>query len=308
MTVDEVMSLDDRHVPFDHRTDVDLLPKGKRMVVLLNVAVEEWSWEEVESFLPAGTFVLDELDRPSLTMRTTTKYEYEIGFPRILEVLDEHNITTTIVANGSGVERYPDVIQDAFDRGHEICAHGYSEGTPPTLMDRDEQHREIRRNIELIEDVVGERPVGWISPGADCTEETVELLAQEDFLYHGDLHDDELPYFIDTDYGTLVEIPFRLVGMVNDLAINTSWDTRISFDEALEYLKSSFDAAYRESATRPLQFRYAVHPFVSGWPDFANLYSEFLGYMQGYDDVWITSYRGLAEHWDESFSDEYPSP
>jgi len=301
MSVNDVM-------PFDDRTEVDLLPDGKRMVVLLNIAVEEWSWEKVEDFLPAGTFVLDELDKPSLTTRTTTKYEFEIGFPRILEVLDDHDIQTTIVANGSGIERYPDVVKDAYDRGHEICAHGYSEGTPPTLVDREDQRAEIRRNIDLIEDTVGERPRGWISPGADCNEDTVELLAEEGFLYHGDLHDDELPYFIETQEGTLVEIPFRLVGMVNDLAINTSWDTRISFDEALDYIKSSFDAAYRESARRPLQFRYAIHPFVSGWPDFANLYSDFLSYMQSYEDVWITSYGELAEYWFEHFKDGYPVP
>lgn len=278
------------------------------MIVLLNVAVEDWSWERVEPFLPAGTFVTGEEDKPSLTMRTTTKYEFEIGFPRILEVLDEHDITTTIVPNTVGVERYPEVIKDAFDRGHEICAHGYSEGTPPTLMSREEQREEIQRNIDIIEDVIGERPRGWVSPGADCNEDTVELLAEAGFTWHGDLHDDELPYFIDVGNHTLVEIPFRLVGMVNDLAINTSWDTRISFDEALRYLKSSFDAAYRESARRPLQFRYAVHPFVSGWSDFAHLYSEFLTYMQGYDDVWITSYGDLADYWMTEFDDGYPVP
>lgn len=300
--------LDTNHIPFKEREGLDVFPDDNRMVVLLNLAHEEWRWDKEEPFKPLG------VDHHSLkeagmnwdwSMKSATKYGAKIGLPRLLDVLDRRNITTSLVLNAAAAVHYPEEVADAHDRGHEIVAHGYSEGTPPSYMSREEQREDIETTMQVIEDITGESPKGWISPGAAVNQDTLDILADNDFLFEGSLQDDELPYFIDNDGHQMVEIPFRMIGMLNDEGLYVNWETRQPLDHDFDLLKSTFDAYYQEASRRPLIYRYAVHPLYGGHPDAAHVYSQFLDYMQSFDDVWIASYGELAEYWMDEFGDGY---
>ncbi|MDI6028767.1 polysaccharide deacetylase family protein [Corticibacterium sp. UT-5YL-CI-8] len=249
--------------------------------------------------MPIGTFTLAGEKAPSLSTRTAVQYGFQIGLPRLRDIVENAGIKITLGTTGNAAERHAPLIKDFFDRGHEIAAHGYNEGVPPVFLNREEQGRDIDMTLDAITKATGKRPLGWWSPGALCNGDTIELLADRGLLYHGDLQDDEIPYFIDVNGKTLVEIPYNMVRSVNDYASFTG--QRRSTDEHLAYFRSTFDAYYEQAATTQLILIWGTHPFVSGRPETAYVFAKFLDYMRQRDDVWFATYSEVAEWWSKRF-------
>jgi peptidoglycan/xylan/chitin deacetylase (PgdA/CDA1 family) len=299
-------ALRERHYPFGDRTGAEIWPGGARMAVLIYVAVEEWHWDRKEPKGVAGARTIKEETVPSLTTRSAVKYGFQVGIHRLMDILEGHGVKITMWTSGKAADDHPTVVAEMAKRGHDVDAHSYSQGSSLVLMTRDEQRADIRETVEAIERVNGRRPQGWIGPGALANLDTVELLAEEGMLYHADLQDDELPYFIDIGERTLVEIPYRMTGNVNDFFVFGS-EMRQPLGQALDYLKSAFDAYYREAGRRPLMFNYGMHPFVSGRPDCAYVFEQFLDYVMSYQDVWVPTYREVSEWWTKQYGGGYPA-
>lgn len=298
---------EERHIPFDDRKHAEIWPDGARMAVIFYITPEEWRWDQKEHLGIRGHRILDAPDRPSLSARTAVKYGFEMGLPRLFEIVEERGVSVSFPLGGLAAVQHPDIVQRYADAGHDIIAHSYSEGTPNTAMSRDEQREDIQETVSAIEEVTGITPSGHLGPGVLANEDTVELLLDEGFEYHCDLQDDDLPYFIDLDGETLVEVPYRMVGNVNDFYLFASRSSRFGIGQALNYLTSTFDAYYRAAAKRPLTLVYGTHPFVSGRPDSAYVFDEFLKHVQAHDDVWLTTHGDVAGHWEDRFGDGYPT-
>jgi peptidoglycan/xylan/chitin deacetylase (PgdA/CDA1 family) len=295
----------ERHVPWAKRKGAALWPGGARLAALVYVAIEEWAWDRAEPLTPAGTLQLPTEKVPSLATRSAVDYGWEVGLWRLREIFAERNLQVTLWTNGNAADWHPDVLRELADAGHEVAAHGYSEGIPPTLMSVEEQLQDIRASARSLEHATGRRPRGWISPGAMSTAELPGLLAQEEFAYHADLQNDELPYFIDVAGRSIVEIPYRMVGNINDFYMFGTRIGRYSTRDALDYLKSTFDAYYRAAAIRPLHFCLGTHFFVSGRPEPAEVLEEFLDYVLRHDDVWLPTYTQVADWWNQQFPSKH---
>ncbi|KAI7882874.1 glycoside hydrolase/deacetylase, partial [Lichtheimia hyalospora FSU 10163] len=75
----------------------------------------------------------------------------------LLDLLDEHDIKATFCVMGSHVIKYPDVLQRAYEAGHQIASHTYSH---PHLMSltNEEIIYEIKSTEKEIEKAIGIRP------------------------------------------------------------------------------------------------------------------------------------------------------
>ena len=292
-----------RKIPWDQRKGAEVWPNGARMAAVLYTAPEQWRWDRNESFVTPGVFRTDDEKRPSLSSRSAVGYGFEIGMYRIRDILKEHDYKLSLWTTGNSAEQYPEIIREFSELGHEVNAHGYSEGSPISNMTREEQRKDIKKTLKVLTDVTGKRPRAWIGPGAMCNVDTVELLAEEGILCHADLQDDELPYFIDVKGKTLVEVPFRMVGAINDYWL-AQWHYR-STKEILSYVLEAFDAYYREASVRPLLFNYGTHPFVSGRADTGWVLSEVLRHIKQHKDVWIATYCEIADWWMDRFGKGY---
>lgn len=287
-------------IPFADRKDLAVWPNGARMAVLVYTAPEQWIWDTAEAIRPAGTFAAGHNAPNSLSTWSAVSYGFNVGLPRLREIFAEFDMKVTLCTSGVSVEQYPDVIAQLAADGHELCGHGYSQGAVMASLDRAAKAEAIGKTARLLESAAGTRPTGWISPGAESDAETIELLAEAGFQYHGDLQDDELPYFVHVGDRTLVEIPYRLAGNLNDLSLTIR--TVNSVSRASTHLKEAFDAYYEAAGTRPLVFNYGTHPYISGRPDNAAVLRELLAHVRGYEDVWVTNYRDLAEWWRSTFA------
>lgn len=293
----------ERHLPFEERSTTDVWPEGARIAVIIELTPEEWNWGAHEPLGVHGAVPLPDAPTPSLSTQSAVEYGFNIGLPRLWEIIEERELSVTAPTTGNAARRYPEVIREFHKRGHEIIAHGYSEGTPPPILTREEQLEDVHETVDAVAGVTGEHPGGWLSPGLLCTEETVELLAEQGFRYHCDLQSDELPFFIDIGGTTMVELPYRIVGGATDLALFANRTARYTTDEALTYYKTVFDAYYREGRRRPQLFYYGIHPYVSGRPDSSEVVASFLDYVVDHEEVWIGTAGEVAEWWSDRFDD-----
>ena len=53
-----------------------------------------------------------------------------VGVPRILDLLDHHQIRSTFFVPGYTANRYPQTVRDIVAAGHEVAHHGYLHEQP----------------------------------------------------------------------------------------------------------------------------------------------------------------------------------
>lgn len=110
----------------------------------------------------------------------------KVAVPRVLDLLDRHNLKTTWFIPGMDAEAFPDVAKRIRDSGHEIGHHGYAHEVP-THLEEAEERRALERGLDALDRVLGVRPHGYRSPAADLSVNTTRLLAEYDFTYDSSL-------------------------------------------------------------------------------------------------------------------------
>jgi peptidoglycan/xylan/chitin deacetylase (PgdA/CDA1 family) len=290
-------------IPFVERQGLQLFPDGKRLAMLVYTAPEEWQWDTLEPFLPPGSVRFEGESVPSISVRSAIDYGFYVGLHRFRELFNEYGLKTTLWTNGNTVEQHRDIIELLVSEGHELGGHSYSEGMPMASLTTADKQESIRRSFALIEEVTGKPPAGWLGPGAIADEETIKLLVQAGIRYTGDLNDDELPYFLHVDGRTVVSIPYRSIGNLNDLSLATALrGTPKSVPQYREHFLSAFQAYHDEAQRRPLIVNFGTHPHVSGRPDNIVAFRALIEEACSHDDVWLCTYSELADWWTEQFS------
>lgn len=82
---------------------------------------------------------------------------------RVLQILQWHGVKATFFVLTCVAERFPELIREAHAAGHEIASHGHSH-TLLTAMRPEEFRQDVRRSIDILEEIVGERPIGYRAP------------------------------------------------------------------------------------------------------------------------------------------------
>ncbi len=103
------------------------------------------------------------------------------ALPKILDVLDDEGIRTTMFVTGRSAELYPDIIRRA-SRKHEIQCHTYNHD----LLDRmtkDEQMESISKCKRALESITGKEVYGFRAPYLRFNRDTIEVLNELGFKY-----------------------------------------------------------------------------------------------------------------------------
>jgi allantoinase len=287
-------------IPYADRQGLDAFPNGERMALLIYVAAEEWEWGTNEHMDPPATWRHGE-KYLSLSTRSAIEYGFNVGLYRLRDYCQEAGFKMSVLPNANTIARHRELIELLCADGHPLVGHAATEGNPMPTLDRDQQRESIMESIEAIKSVTGSLPGGWIGPGAKADRNTIELVAEAGLSWHGDLQDDELPYFLHVGDRTLIEVPYRMVGNLNDLLIATHMGTQRSVTELVDYVTSSFEAYYAEAAAHPLIMNYGMHPLVSGRPDTFQGLRALVERAKSRDDVWICTHDELAEWWNSRF-------
>jgi polysaccharide deacetylase family protein (PEP-CTERM system associated) len=92
--------------------------------------------------------------------------EYEISdrvvanTRRVLQLLQWHGVRATFFVLTRVAERFPALIHEVLDAGHEIASHGHSHKLV-TRMTPDEFAADVGRSLDILERLTGERPIGY---------------------------------------------------------------------------------------------------------------------------------------------------
>lgn len=92
----------------------------------------------------------------------------------------------TFFCLGWVAERFPQLIREIHARGHEIASHGYDHKMIIQMANPEEFREDLRRSRAILEDIVGERVVGYRAPSYSITRKTLwalRVLLEEGFLY-----------------------------------------------------------------------------------------------------------------------------
>jgi peptidoglycan/xylan/chitin deacetylase (PgdA/CDA1 family) len=118
-----------------------------------------------------------------------------VGVARLIRLLDRHGIPATFFVPGHTARHLPRVVMSIAERGDEIGHHGWSHDNPAG-QSADEEERNLVRGSEELERLLGQRPVGYRSPGWDLSIDSVELLVRHGFLYDSSMMaNDYEPYW-----------------------------------------------------------------------------------------------------------------
>lgn len=269
--------------------------------------MSEFAWPQGKAAAAAFTFDVDaesavlwnnETVGARMSIMSHQAYGPLVGVPRILDMLDRHQIASTFFVPGHTAVRYPEAIRSIVAAGHEIAHHGYLH-EQPTSLTLEEEIDVLDKGLVALADVAGVRPTGYRAPMWDLSWRTPALLAERGFLYDSSLMDADHPYELSITPGaseSLVELPIQWA--LDDweqycFLPDVSGSGLIeSPRKARELWQLEFDGLRRVGGCWVL----TNHPFLSGRPSRAAELDDLMRYVAAHDDVWVTNLGTIAEH------------
>lgn len=238
----------------------------------------------------------------------------EIGAPRLLKLFERHGLRTTWFIPGHSVETFPEQMRAVVDAGHEVGVHGYSHENPIAMTEAQEEEVLVHC-IELVQDLSGQRPTGYVAPWWEFSNVTNELLLKHGIKYdHSLMHNDFHPYYVRVgdrwtkiDYSKparewmrplqrgeetdLIEIPANwfLDDLPPMLFIKGAPNSHgfVNPRDIEEMWRDQFDWTYREHDYAA--FTMTIHPDVSGRPQVLLAHERLIEHIGSHAGVrWVT--------------------
>jgi peptidoglycan/xylan/chitin deacetylase (PgdA/CDA1 family) len=264
-------------------------PGGRHVAVVFNVAYEAWSEGAASGVgpmgnpLPAGVF--------DANADSYGRYGANAGIRRLMSMLDRAGVQANVFTSGVLAERDPQQVRAVAKAGHEIVAHGYAQDLIPAKLSAEEDENYIRRTTELLTQVIGTRPAGWISPRATANDDTFRRLIRHGYEWQGDVLDDDLPYVQRYPEGEIIGVPLSIE--FNDLSHSMRFGRSPAqfiemFNQALPHLLANTDDA--------VIIDVLVHTHCYGRPACAWAYGEIAKQCAARDDLWVTTRGQIAAH------------
>ena len=216
------------------------------------------------------------------------------GVPRILDMLDSHQVKATFFIPGVVAEHYPEVVKEIARRGHDIGFHGYlhEESTKTTYEQEDAT---MHRSEKIIYDLTGQKIAGHRAPGGVIHDYSLRLFLEHGYIYSSNWRDSDGPFLHQIDGKTvpLVELPKDSI--FDDTAYDFYTDAAPeryglkSPDEMFEIWKEEFDSL----AVEGRMINFVLHPQFVGRASRVQMLSRLIGYMKSHG-AWLDTNRAVA--------------
>jgi peptidoglycan/xylan/chitin deacetylase (PgdA/CDA1 family) len=271
------------HVGAGRRLKPESWPGGARVAVGLSFDVDN-----ATAALSTGNLDYEVLSRG--------EYGAVDGLPRILRLLERHEVPASFFIPAVSLELHPDMLKaiQASTLGHEIGVHGWIHERLPVLDNEREEQRLLDQSIETLTRMTGRRPVGYRAPSWKFSRFTLAQVKAAGFLYDSSLmaSDDAYEVQLDGQPTGLVELPIERI--VDDAPYfgGGADGSMPSVSAVYEVFQSEFDVAYEERGL----YLLTMHPHMIGHRSRAAMLERLIRYMKGRPGVWFATHEQIARH------------
>jgi peptidoglycan/xylan/chitin deacetylase (PgdA/CDA1 family) len=271
-------------------------PNGGRVALWVSPNVEHYE------YLPDYDGMRDPWPRtpyPDVQQYSNRDYGNRVGFWRMLEVMDRHQIRCCVSLNMAVLEHYPEIAAAMVERDWDFMSHGIYNTRYLNTYKEDEEREFYRDCIETLRKHTGKQLKGMLGPAVSDTEATPDLMAEAGLIYHTDWMHDDQPVPIRVKSGKLVSVPYSVE--LNDAPL---FRANYEGDYFARICKDQFDQLYKEGEQSGRVMCIALHPYVMGQPHRIKYLDDLLGYIMSHDGVWQTTADDIAEYYIANYYDQ----
>jgi len=267
-------------------------PKDRPLAISVSVMLEGWAAPDAPGIGPMGNVLKP--GTVDLQARSWADYGAKVGAWRLLDLLDREETKAVFYTSGIVAEQFPALPAAIAQRGHRVCAHGWSQGTLPIYLTPEQEAADIERCVGIIRATAGSAPAGWLSPRCTPSERTSTLLAARGFKFHAEMFDSDLPYPIETSSGRLVGVPFTME--VNDMPLYVRYGNEPdAFTRTLATIVEGWPRLGNPFACLDI----TLHAHVFGRPYGALAFLDSLAVVKRSPHCWLTDHVRLAALWQQ---------
>jgi len=273
-------------------------PDEKRVALVFTFNLETWDMtkDSDEPYYAGGPPILPDTlpahtaDFPNYCWR---EYGQRVGIWRLYDLFDECGVAASCTTNAVTFERRAPMVQACLERGWELLAHNYEQGELLTnyAHQPDVEREVIERSIEMYEKHTGKRPQGWLSSSLRGTLNTCSILVEQGFKFYCDLMNDDQPYLVQTDNGTIVSTPYS--NEINDFTLLTRRGH--TTDEFRDILIEELNVLYAEGKHQARIMNVGLHPHVTGRAYRIRAIREFIEHAKSLPGVWWATRTEIAD-------------
>ena len=218
-------------------------------------------------------------------------YSARRGVPRLLDILERHQVPGTVFVPGYDAEQTPDAVRAIISRGFEVAAHGYLHESWD--ISEDEEEALLRKAHAILVELTGVPPMGWRSPGGQKSARTLAVLRDLGYIYDSSDKDYDRPYpaIVSGERSTeMIELPNN-TSSLDDAPLYRS--AAMTPMEMLELWKAEFRHIYNHTG----YYMLTSHPRSgrgSGTPARARVIDRLIEYIKGFPDVHFVRLDELA--------------
>jgi hypothetical protein len=221
------------------------------------------------------------------------EYGNRVGGWRLLDLFQQQGVPPTVLLNTECYEHCPELVDAYRDAGTEFVAHGRTNSVAPNELDESDEREMIKQVFETMSQQEGKAPGGWMSPGANPSAVTEDLLAETGFAYTLDWTMDDQPTWLRTRGGPLLSVPYP--HEVNDVPmIALHHGTAPAFEEMMT---DNLDELVEQSKHQPLVCGITIHTFIMGQPYRLRRFRQAVEHLVGLPEVWLTTPGQIASHY-----------
>lgn len=271
-------------------------PDGKRLAVYLAVGIEHFGYGEGGLGLPYSPG----LDHPNTYNWAWREYGNRVGGWRLLELMNQHQLTPTVLLNTACYEHCPQLLDAYRAAGAEMVAHGYTNSTHPNGLGEDEERELLASVAAEIAAREGQPPGGWMSPGSNPRRVTEDLLAEVGYRYTLDWPLDDQPTWLSTRGGPLLSVPYP--HEINDVpAIALHHLDAAGF---ADMVIGQIDEMLEQAEAQPLACGIVIHTFIVGQPYRLREFRRVAQHLAGLRDrIWLTTPGAIAT----TYAEQHPA-
>lgn len=254
-------------------------PNNARVAVCLSFDVDN------ESYLLAQ-------GETSPTTLSAQDFGAQSGLRRVLAMLDRHDVPATFFVPAVSALLHPEMVPAIQKAGrHEFGVHGWIHEYLPA-MERSEEERLLLKAIDHLTTVTGTRPVGYRAPAWAFSQNTLDLIRANGFVYDSSLMAMDEPYEIVSN-----DQPTGLVELGIDWTLTETpylgrGGTLPSPEALFTLFRDEFDGAYAEGTL----FVLTLHPQVVGHRAPMKHLDALVRYMKAKRGVWFATCGDIARY------------